>query len=283
MLDENFDIENLSYWMAFHILMGNVDTQSRNVYLYSPLNSEKWYFISWDNDGSLKKEEYKIQQRIDYSAWETGISNYWGNVLFQRCLKSEKYRAALDSAIEDIKAYLSPERINGMSAAYSALLKPYVYKMPDRMYAPLTSAEYDIVVGKLAEEIETNYRLYKESYEKPMPFFIGVPQKTGDKLSVEWENSYDFDAETITYTFELARDYSFNNVIVRQENLKLPTVQFDLLPKGQYFIRVTAANTSGFSQYAFDYYVIDSGKVYGTKCFYVDAEGRIVEDVYVEG
>ena len=24
------------------------------------------------------------------------------------------------------------------------------------------------------------------------------------------------------------------------------------------------------------------GKIYGTKCFYVDANGQIVEDVYVE-
>jgi hypothetical protein len=33
---------------------------------------------------------------------------------------------------------------------------------------------------------------------------------------------------------------------------------------------------------AFDYYVIETGKVYGTKCFHVDAEGNIVEDIYVE-
>ena len=49
-LEEYFDIENLAYWMAFHILTGNRDTQSRNVYIYSPLNSNKWYFYSWDND-----------------------------------------------------------------------------------------------------------------------------------------------------------------------------------------------------------------------------------------
>ena len=32
-LKEHFDEENIVYWMAFQILMGNVDTQNRNVYL----------------------------------------------------------------------------------------------------------------------------------------------------------------------------------------------------------------------------------------------------------
>ena len=38
-LDTYFDTENLVYWMAFQILTGNCDTQNRNCYLYSPLNS----------------------------------------------------------------------------------------------------------------------------------------------------------------------------------------------------------------------------------------------------
>ena len=42
---------HIVYWMAFQILMGNVDTQNRNVYLYSPLNSDIWYFIAWDKIG----------------------------------------------------------------------------------------------------------------------------------------------------------------------------------------------------------------------------------------
>ena len=45
-MDRWFCRENLFSWMAFHILMGNVDTQSRNVFLYSPLNSDTFYFIS---------------------------------------------------------------------------------------------------------------------------------------------------------------------------------------------------------------------------------------------
>ena len=282
-LAKHFDTENLTYWMAFQILMGNTDTQSRNVYIYSPLNSEKWYFLPWDNDASLKRAENDITGRTDQQYWESGVSNYWGNVLFQRCLKSESFRNELDKAMTDLKAYLSPERINGMVDTYSSVLKPYIYRMPDSMYAPLTSSQYDRVAKSLAGEIDTNYKLYLESYKKPMPFYIGVPQKTNNnKISIVWDASYDFNSEAITYTYEVARDYTFNTIVAKKENIIIPSAEFDILPAGQYFIRVTATNKSGYLQTAFDYYVLDNGKVYGTKCFYVDKNGKITEDVYVE-
>ena len=62
----------------------------------------------------------------------------------------------------------------------------------------------------------------------------------------------------------------------------IPTAKFEKLPAGQYFMRVTATNESGEKQYAFDYYRLELGKVYGTKSFYVDKNGKIAEDTYVE-
>ncbi len=281
-LAENFDSENIVYWLAFNILMGNVDTQSRNVYIYSPLNSDRWYFIPWDNDASLRKEEHKILGRSDYSEWETGVSNYWGNVFFQRCLKSESFRTELTAAIEDLKKHLSPEKIDSLASSYASVVKPFVYRSPDSTYAPLTSSQYDTVIGGLKNEIDLNYGLYYESYNKPMPFFIGVPEKKDGMISILWDAAYDFDDEKITYSFELATDSNFSNIIYKNDTLGLPTTQFDTLPQGQYFIRVKATNESGYTQTAFDYYVNETGKIYGTKCFYVNGEGNIVEDVYVE-
>jgi len=115
-----------------------------------------------------------------------------------------------------------------------------------------------------------------------MPFYIGVPQQKEDGYVVEWESSYDFKGEDITYTFELSQDYNFNQTIVKETGFSIPTIQFSKLPEGQYFMRVTAQNESGEMQYAFDCYRLELGKVYGTKSFFVDKEGKIAEDVYVE-
>ena len=77
---------------------------------------------------------------------------------------------------------------------------------------------------------------------------------------------------------ELSSDYLFQNIIQSERGLRIPETEMEQLPPGQYFVRVTATNESGKSQTAFDYSVIDEGKVYGTKCFYVLEDGTIEED-----
>ncbi len=281
-IKENFDMENIAYWMAFNLMVGNIDTQSRNFYIYSPQNIDRWYILPWDIDGMLRRTEYKLVGRTDYEEWESGISNYWGNVLFQRCLKSEEFRKALDLAVEDLRKLLSPELVNSYAEEYAKLLKPLVYSSRDLTYAPLTRTEYDKVVKGINDEITDNYNRYKESLKKPMPFYIGVPQTKDDGYVVEWDSSFDFKGEDITYTFELSKNYNFTNTIVKETGLSIPTAKFSKLPAGQYFMRVAAINESGEKQYAFDYYRLELGKIYGTKSFYVDRNGKIVEDTYAE-
>ena len=281
-LNQYFDMENITYWMAYQILTGNVDTQNRNTYLYSPQNSNTWYLIAWDNDGSFMRTEYSIQNRSDQGSWECGISNYWGNVLFQRCLQSEEFREELDAAIQDLRSYLSVERISGMIEKYRTVTQKYLYQMPDQMNAPLTEAQYDTVAAAIPSEVEQNYELYKESLEKPMPFYIGVPVIEGNTLKLNWDASYDFDAETITYTVELAKDYQFNEIVFRQDNIQIPEAETTVPSDGQYFVRVRATNESGKTQDAFDYYVTDDGKNYGMKCFYITGGQNVEEDIYEE-
>ena len=281
-LDQYFDRENLTYWMAYQILTGNVDTQNRNTYLYSPQNSDTWYLIPWDNDASFMRTEYSIQKRSDQGSWECGVSNYWGNVLFQRCLQSDAFREELDAAVLDLKSYLSRERISSMISEYRTVTQSYLKKMPDQMYAPLTDAEYETIASAIPDEVEQNYELYKESLEKPMPFYTGKPVIEGNTLKFNWDASYDFDAEDITYTVEVAKDYLFREVIFREDQLLIPEAETSVPEDGQYFVRVRATNASGKTQDAFDYYVTDDGKNYGMRCFYIAGGQNVLEDTYEE-
>ena len=282
-LEKYFDSENLAYWMAFQILTGNADTQSRNCYLYSPLNSDTWYILDWDNDGMLTRTENSFKGYVDGESWERGVSNYWGNTLFRRCLQTESFRQKLDAAVEELHSYMNPERINSMVEHYRTITENYIWNMPDAMHEPLTKTEYHEVCAALPGEIEKNYAYYYDGYHYPMPFYIGVPTAQDGKLKLNWDASYDFNGDTIHYTVEVAKDYAFQNVIFREENVLLPEAETDLPAAGQYFVRVRATNDSGYTQDAFDYYVIDNGKAYGMKCFYVQPDGSIVEDTYEEG
>ena len=281
-LEKYFDVENIAYWMAFQILIGNTDTQSRNMYLYSPQNSDTWYILDWDNDDMLRRKERKLIRSTDAESWEWGISNYWSNMLFRRCLQTASYREALDTAVQELHDYLNADRIEEMTAHYRTITEQYIWQMPDIEHLPLTRTQYDMVAKALPEEIEENYQQYPEGYHYPMPFYIGTPSLQNGQLQLNWDTSYDFDAEDISYTVELARDYQFRQMVYREEHIVLPLTQTAAPAAGQYFIRVRATNTSGYTQDAFDYYVIDSGKVYGVKCFYIQPDGTVVEDTYEE-
>ena len=282
LLETYFDVENIAYWMAFQLLTGNVDTQSRNMYLYSPQNSDTWYILDWDNDDMLRRKEHELIRFTDAESWEWGISNYWGNVLFRRCLQTASYREALDPAVQELHDYLNADRIEEMTAHYRTITEQYIWQMPDMEHLPLTRTQYDMVAKALPEEIEENYQQYPEGYHYPMPFYIGTPSLQNGVLQLSWDTSYDFNAEDISYTVELARDYQFRQMVYREEHVVLPLTQTAAPAAGQYFIRVRATNTSGYTQDAFDYYVIDSGKVYGVKCFYIQPDGTVVEDTYEE-
>lgn len=282
LLETYFDVENIAYWMAFQLLTGNTDTQSRNVYLYSPQNSSTWYLLDWDNDGMLLRTENQLLDRSMGESWEWGISNYWGNVLFRRCLQTASYREALDTAVRELHDYLNADRIEEMTAHYRTITEQYIWQMPDVEHLPLTRTQYNTVAQALPEEIEENYQQYPEGYHYPMPFYIGLPSLQNGVLQLSWDPSYDFNAEDISYTVELARDYQFRQVLYRLEHVVLPVAQAEAPGAGQYFIRVRATNTSGYTQDAFDYYVIDTGKVYGVKCFYIQPDGTVVEDTYEE-
>lgn len=282
-----FDEDNVFSWLAFHILVGNKDTQARNCFIYSPLNVDKWYFISWDNDAALMDTERDIAEWKDGDEWQVGISNYWGNVLFRKVLKSDQYRAKLDDKINEYRAFLTKERIQEMAQAYDEVVRPYVERMPDVGFLPRTLEEREQIKNAIADEVEQNYQLYLKSLEDPQPFFIGVPERSGEGIHVTWDASYDFANEDITYTVELARDYYFQDPIFYEDDIFVLelTIPQELEP-GAYFLRVKATDESGNSQYAFDTYMASTGSVsgneYGIKCFYVLEDGSIVEDIYEE-
>ena len=281
-LGKYFDTENLAYWMAFQLLTGNIDTQSRNMYLYSPTNSDTFYLLDWDNDGMLMRKEYEIKQRSDGKSWENGISNYWGNMLFSRCLQTKSFRTALDKAIKDEYKYMNANRINSMVKHYRSITEQYVWKMPDSMYEGVTKSQYDVIANQLYSEIEQNDQTDLPGFNKPMPFYIGTPTPTNGKLKLSWDVSYDFNDEDLRYTVTVAKDYEGKDVVFTQSNLVLPEAVMDMPGEGQYFIKVSVRNASGETQDAFDYYVTDGNKIYGTKCFYVKADGSIVEDANVQ-
>lgn len=283
LISDWLDEENIAYWMAFQILMGNSDTENRNFYLYSPKNVDRFYILSWDFDSMLSYDEFALKGRIENTSWQRGISNYWGNILFRRCLQSAHFRRVLDDAIEDLCTHvLTKEHLTSMAGRYAAIVKKYAYQQPDIMNAPLTEAQYDTLTENIYRNVEEAYQSYRASLDNPMPFYIGVPEPDAEgKLRIVWDPSYAFREGALVYHASIARNSDGTEEVASYDG-EWPEWTTGQLPAGQYFLKVSVRDEAGHTQDAFDYYVTEDGKVYGTKCFYVEADGTISEDVVEE-
>lgn len=283
-VDKYFEADNLYYWMAFHILMGNTDVLDGSYYLYNARGQERWYFISWNNAGILE-EGYNALDDISYDrSWQKGIFLFTDGVLFERILKDASCREALNAAVEDLKKnYLSEENLQEKIDSYSQTVEEYLYRLPDVTYARVTREEYEALAEGLSSEVEENYAAYQESMSAAWPFHILTPENAGNQTVLSWEEAFRYDGGDITYTVELARDYTFSENIL-QETTEETSCRTDALAAGQYFLRVRAEGEDGIRQDAYEYYGTEAGtKCCSTLCFYVQNDGSIAAVEYSGG
>ena len=279
-VDEHFDAENICYWMAFNILVGNYDVGARNLFIYSPLNSERFYMICWDMDVAFKTSFNEWEGYSDGVSWERGMTQFLVVTLVNRMMKEEKYRDMLSAAVDDLyHNYVTADIVNEKVAAYRESIKPYLYKSPDVNHLQLDDMEvYDELTSRLGSEVDLNYQVFKETMKKPWPFYIDMPKvnKSTNKLILSWGISYDINEETVTYDYKLARDYKFTDVISQGNDLEVPLVTVPLPEAGKYFLKVTASNESGYTTDCFDYFSVDDyGKNYGCYGFIIKENGDI--------
>lgn len=274
-IDNYFDRDNYEYWLAYNILMGNIDTTMQNFYLYSPLNGNKWYFIPWDGDASLMNHQWALTDSDKAKGeWECGITNYWGVILHQRYLKYETNRKRLEEKVDELHSWLNKEYIDTKAQEYNEAIEEYVLSMPDLLYLGYTPEERDYVVSTLGDELEDNYVKFKNSLTSLMPFFIYEPADNGSTVSFEWENSFDFNAGKITYDITISRfpDMSSPAVELKDVEGTIYDIEKNLFEDGYYYVKIVAKASDGRTMGAFNKTVAGDETYCGVYEFYIDAD-----------
>lgn len=252
--EKYFDAENYFTWMAINILDGNVDTQTQNFYLYSPENSEKWYFIPWDNDGDFARQRQPETGTIPYLTWEVGFADYWGVVLHNRVLRVEKYRHMLDDKINELSQLMSSAKIESMVKSYRTVVDPFLSRYPDAKQLIINRNQLELSYSLIPSEVENNKKLYFETEKQPMPFYLGTPELSNGKIKFAWDASYSFLPQVITYRFLISKNIAFTEIVFQEDLVESLEIEVPVLKPGAYYWRVIAINEDGSYQYPFDSY-----------------------------
>lgn len=264
-IEKHFNRENYLTWLASNILLGNVDTASGNYYLYSPQESTTWYFIPWDYDKSLRAYTTNAD-------WQEGLTNYWGSVLHRRFLKNDNNREALTEKVDELyTTVFSSENISKLINSYEPIIRESFSKEPDKK----SEEEINALIKALNEtrkDIWENKMVYDESLEKPMPFHLGTVVDQGEYVSINWEESYDFQGQSLTYELMISDQPTMDPIIYQFDNLKDTEFILEDLPSGRYYYKVIAKNSEGLTQEPFDIYVNRKTGLYyyGIKTFYIE-------------
>ena len=246
-IDAYFDRDNYMQWLAFNILMGNRDTTMQNYYLYSPLNGSKFYFIPWDGDASLMRYESSIEDGQPVADWEWGIANYWGVMLHKRFLRDAGNRADLEAVVDQMHTWLNKETVDALAARYYETVSQYIYNMPDYLNLQHTRAEVEDILSRLGDEVEENYRDFKESLTDAMPFWMYEAEETGEDVVLSWEPAYDFEGRAMTYNVEISRYPDMRQPLFSQSGLTATrlTLPENTLGDGEFYWRVRATREDG--------------------------------------
>ncbi len=265
-----FDKSNYLMWLSTSVLMGNRDTVNQNFALYQPKDSDKFYFLPWDYDGSLGFEgqpDIKKENNL-YSQWQLSVSNWWSVPLHKRFLQDPKHLAELKLAVDEVQSkYLTEAKIKAKLDGYKALVTPFIAANPDNTYLPtiaITSGdkvkEWDDEYLRIATIVKNNRDVFVSSLEKPMPFYLAAELLDANLIRLGWDTAVDLQGDVVSYTVQVSTTPDFNS-LVKNETTQATELIIPKLANGVYYLKVIAKDSKGNSQVAFDR-VDKSGKTY---------------------
>lgn len=254
-IEKYFHEENYLTWLATCVLFDNYEAGDENYLLYSPLNSNKWFFMPWDMDNTFGT----LKERPD---WQWGPGMFFNNVLHKRYLSEDGNVEKLTAKIEELKYIVNSKTTSKLLDRYYEILMANITKLPDYRYL---SMEFQALVEeykKLPDTVETAELRYQETLNKPMPFNITDYTYENGNLNVQWEKAVHLLGHNVTYDVEVSTTPDFSSVEYEVLDIQEENTVIQAIPSGTYYIKVTAKDSKGNTQYSYEKYEDGSNTKY---------------------
>ncbi len=265
-VEQYFHRDNYLSWLASNVIFDEVDTITQNFMLYSPTNSNTWYFLPWDYDGSWgfleQPDQIKVIPRM---RWEGGIARYWSIPFHRRFLRDPKNRADLIARMGEMMKIVTPARTREILAAAHPIIRRFVEAPPDRENLPTANYDQDPAAvlprfeaefARLVDSPARSIALFNTTNEWPLPMWTDVNQQ-GAGYEVTWDPSFDFQGDSFHYDIAVGRTPDLATRVFEKKGLTETSLVLPKLPSGTYFLRVVVRedkNSATHWQTAFDAY-----------------------------
>ncbi|MEW4372299.1 CotH kinase family protein [Paenibacillus kandeliae] len=262
---QHFDENNFLTWLASNILMDQVDAASENYLLYSPSESDKWFFIPWDYDDAWGRTP--DSQR---APWQHGLAAYWQNRLVQQYFREPQHVQQLQDKLDELRKIITPAQTLQHITAYRKVIDSVIAQSNDPGYLPGTLDARDAELRRLPNVTEQSYQAFVQGLQAPMPFQLHEPDTQNRTLHLSWDASYDLQHEPLTYKLIISRSPAMDKPVVQINTGSKTATDVSSLNSGRYFWTVTAIDTSGHTAMPYDQYTdIDDAIHYGVRQLYV--------------
>lgn len=245
-----FNEDNYLTWLAFNLLMGNNDIINHNFIIYNPENSETWYFVPWDFDGTLRFGEYESSlMKLPESL--RGVQKLNQSVLHRRYLKMDGSVEKIQNKMNELlKSAITKEKVTTLVDSYKPILEKTMGIIPDIELLDMPPNELLSYLDGLYEGILSNHEAFEKSIEYPSPMYVSNPkvQESGE-VNFAWEASYSYQGRPVTYNLQVFEDYNMSNLVFEEKNIAQTTwTKEEGMKPGIFYLKVTAVDSLGNEQ-----------------------------------
>lgn len=266
-----FDEENYLTWLAFNLLMGNEDIINHNYILYSPENALTWYFIPWDFDGALRYGDYR--STFSQPDCLRGIQTLNSGILHRRYFRLEGSLEKLDSKMRELMAAaITEQRVAELVDSYKPALEKTLSVYPDVEYLEMPPDELVPYIEGMYDGILENYQAFRKASDYPAPVFLAKPEKLPDgSIRFAWDASYSYQGRPVTYNIQIYEELQMQRLLFEQRDiLQTEYILEKGLPKGIYYVKVTAEDNQGNEQLSLEHVEGDGKFVFGLMEFTIE-------------
>lgn len=247
-IDEYFWRDNYLAWLASNVLMANTDTNNQNFYLYSPSDSERWYFLPWDYDCAWGWSDQPGETPEPRTS--KGVANWWSPVIHNRFLRKDANAAELDVHIRTLlDSHLSHATVAERLQGYRDIVREFISRPPDlsmlkgALKATSTAQlveRWEAEFNRVGDFVNVGFDMYVEALQWPMPVWLGTPKQDGAELTFSWDESFHMQDHGLSYDFEFSKTPVFteDDVVENRKGLLGTRLKVPAPPPGVYYFRV---------------------------------------------